>query len=98
MRRAAKVDANQRGMIELLRALGCRVFPTHQVGQGFPDLVCLYQSTVFLVELKDGSKPRSARTLTDAEAAFHAEWQGAPLFVVASDDEALAMLDTLRGL
>lgn len=99
-RRAAKTDTNQRSIVQLLRAVGCRVAPTHMVGEGFPDAVCYdpVSAKVALVEIKDGAKVASARKLTPAEEQFHAEWDGAPLFVVASDDDALAMLDTLRGL
>jgi hypothetical protein len=42
--------------------------------------------------VKDGKKPPSARKLTEAEAAFHAEWPGDNLLIVNSVDEALAVI------
>jgi len=40
-----------------------------------------------LMEIKDGSKPASARKLTKAQEKFHAEWNG-PIYIVTSIDEA----------
>ena len=42
-----------------------------------------------LMEVKDSSKPPSARKLTPAQVIFHAGWKGA-IYVVTSSDEALA--------
>lgn len=41
------------------------------------------------MEVKDGSKPPSARKLTPDEARWHAQWKG-PVFVVNNVSEALA--------
>ena len=93
---AKRTDGNQASIVQLLRAAGCQVFPTHMVGRGFPDLVCAYQGTIFLVEVKDGNKAQSAQRLTPAEIEFHTEWDGAPVYIIANDDDALNMLDELR--
>jgi hypothetical protein len=44
------------------------------------------------MEVKDGSKPPSARRLSDAEQKFHDEWPGNNLHVVNSEAEAIAVL------
>jgi Holliday junction resolvase len=88
--RAAKVDANQAEIVAALRKAGCKVYVASSFGQGFPDLVCLCEGRIFLLEVKDGSKPPSARKLTPEQVKFHAEWDGGPVHVVDSVDAALA--------
>jgi hypothetical protein len=83
MRRAAKIDQNQTLIVKQLRLLGYSVYITSMVGKGFPDLVIGKRNENYLVELKDGSKPPSARKLTDDEAKFIEGWQGT--VIVAHD-------------
>lgn len=94
MRRAAKVDANQREIVAALRAAGCTVQHLHTVGKGCPDILVGYRGTNLLLELKDERKPKSARKLTPDEADWHAKWQG-QVCVVESIDAAL---DLVAGL
>lgn len=89
---AKRVDVNQASIVQLLRAAGCQVFPTHMVGRGFPDLTIGYQGKIALVEVKNGPRGR----LTPAEIEFHTEWAGLPVYIIANDDDALNMLDELR--
>ena len=65
MRRAA-VDANQAEIVKALRKVGATVQPLHRVGQGCPDLAVGHGGVNHMIEVKDGSKPPSARGLTDA--------------------------------
>ena len=85
--RAAKVDANQGEIVEALRAHGCEVLSLAPMGSGCPDLLVWtpYASNgfregldgrTFLIEVKDGSKPPSARKLTPDQVKFHSEWPG----------------------
>lgn len=74
--RARRIDANQNEIVKQLRQLGYSVYITSMVGDGFPDLVIGKRNKNFLVELKDGSKPLSARKLTKAEVDFIDKWQG----------------------
>jgi Holliday junction resolvase len=88
MRRAAKIDANQNLIVKQLRQLGYSVYITSAIGRGFPDLVIGKRNKNYLVELKDGSKPPSARKLTDDEVKFIEDWQGN--VIIAKDlDEIL---------
>lgn len=86
---AAKVDANQGEIVEALRKAGASVSPSHTAGQGFPDLTVGYRGQTYLLEVKDGSLPPSARTLTTPQKIWHEGWRG-HVAVVTSVDEALA--------
>ena len=95
MRRAAKVDRNQAEIVQALRDIGARVKTTHMIGGGFPDLVVEYRRTVWLLEVKDGTKSPSRRRLTPDEERFHALWDCA--VVVKSVDEAIMLLTSYDG-
>ncbi len=89
MRRASKVDRNQSEIVAALRQIGCSVQLLHSVGAGCPDLMVGYRRDTFLLELKDGSKPPSARKKTDAQVIWHDAWRGKPVAVVCNIRQAL---------
>lgn len=91
MRYASRVDSNQPEIVKILRNAGATVFPTHSVGKGFPDIVVGHRGVNYLVEIKDGDKPPSARKLTQDEEKFHAAWRG-DVCIVKNADEALLLL------
>lgn len=91
MRYAARVDANQREIIEALRKAGASVQPLHKVGGGCPDLAVGFRGRNLFFEVKDGSLPPSARRLNDLQAEWHLLWRGS-VHVVTSPAEALAFL------
>lgn len=93
---AAKVDANQGEIVQALRGIGCTVQPLHTVGKGCPDLLCGYRGHNVLIEVKDGSKPQSARKLTPDQVDWHGSWAG-QVHVAASVDEALGVIWRLTG-
>lgn len=75
--RAKKVDANQPDIVKQLRKIpGVTVAHTHVVGDGFVDIIVGHQGVNYLCEIKDPSKPPSARKLTKDEQKFHEEWAG----------------------
>ena len=76
MRRAAKVDDNHGKIVAALRKAGASVHSGAALGQGFPDLIVGYGGRTFLCEVKDGSKPPSARKLTLDQVKFKDNWQG----------------------
>ena len=90
-RRAAKTDANQGAIVAALRSAGVSVQPLHQEGAGVPDLLCGYRGQTYLVEIKDGSKPPSARRLTPRQVEWQSAWRGLPVDVVNNETEALAV-------
>jgi hypothetical protein len=73
MRRAARVDSNHSIVLGAFIACGCEAESTAAMGKGFPDIVAEQKSTgrIFLVEVKDGNKPPSARKITKAQIEFH---------------------------
>lgn len=90
--RAARTDDNHAEIRNGLREIpSMKVADTFSAGNGFPDLVCGYQGRVYLLEVKDGTKPPSKRKLTPEQEKFHAEWSGY-VHVVKSLDEALSIV------
>lgn len=90
MRRAARRDANERRVIDALRACGAYVKQIND--EGLADLLVYYRGHTLILEVKDGDKPPSARALTPAEQKFHDEWPGQNLYIVNSEHEALDIL------
>lgn len=88
MRRAAKVDANQSEIVAALRAVGASVQPLHAVGGGCTDLAVGFRGVNYMIEVKDGDKPPSARKLTPDQVTWHEAWRG-QVCVVKSVEEAL---------
>ena len=76
MRRAAKTDANQGEIVDALRAVGASVQPLHAVGGGVTDLLVGFRGANYLIEVKDGRKPPSARKLTPDQERWHRDWRG----------------------
>jgi hypothetical protein len=92
MRRAARVDQNQAAIVDALRSVGCSVVSLAAVGKGVPDLLVGLRSRNYLLEVKDGNKPPSARKLTEHQEAWHRTWAGQVLTVTSAED-ALRQLD-----
>lgn len=92
MRRAAKTDANQPQIVAALRNVGATVQSLAAVGDGVPDLLVGFQGCTLLLEVKDGSRKKSERQLTDDQTLWHTDWRGGPCIVVNNVDEALAAI------
>lgn len=92
MRRAAKVDANQTEIVQALRQAGAVVQSLAAVGNGCPDLLVGYRNRLFLLEVKDGSKPPSAQKLTPDQVEWHRVWQG-HVVVVNGVESAIAAIN-----
>jgi len=96
MRLDARTDANQNEIVGALRDVGASVAITSALGKGFPDIVAGYRGINYLIEIKDGSKPPSARRLTPDEQEFHDLWRGA-VIVVKNVDEALKAIGAINA-
>jgi hypothetical protein len=94
VRRAAKVDANQREVVAALRGANASVQLLHAVGEGCPDLLVGYKGLNMLLEVKDGSKPPSAQKLTPQQEIWHRDWRGHRV-VVNSPEAALAAIGVI---
>jgi Holliday junction resolvase len=91
VRRAAKVDANQRVIVEALRRVGASVIDLSAVGDGCPDLLVGYRGHTWLIEVKG---PKGS--LTPAQKVLHAEWNGFPIAVVKTVEEAWLLIGAIR--
>jgi hypothetical protein len=96
-RRAAKVDRNQAEIVAALRGIGVSVQPLHAVGGGVPDLLCGQRGVNVLIEVKDGAKPPSKRTLTGEQIDWRDAWRG-QWATVKDVNEALALFGVGRTL
>jgi Holliday junction resolvase len=76
MRKKARVDANQKEIVQELRKRGISVLHTHQLGKGAPDIIVGYMNSNYLIELKDGNKSKSQQRLTKDELDFSLKWRG----------------------
>jgi Holliday junction resolvase len=92
--RAARVDRNQKEIVEAFRKFGCSVLMLHTVGHGCPDIAVGKNKKTVLVEIKDGEKTKSGKELTKDEQKFHDEWQGS-LFIVENLSDVISLV---RGL
>ena len=87
-RYAKRIDANQQALTKALRTVpGVSVWPVNDRC----DLIVGYRGVNYLLEVKDPSKPPSARKLTDAEVKFHEGWQG-QIAVVETFDDCLEVI------
>lgn len=88
----ARVDDNHKAIVAALRKIGCTVLSLAPLGKGAPDvLACTAAGKLFLIEIKDGAKPPSARKLTPDELKFHADWNG-EIAIVESVDDAVRLV------
>ena len=85
MRYAAKRDANEPAIARALRKAGCSVVIVDQPC----DLIVGRAGLTYLLEIKDGSKVKSARKLTKSQQAWRKTWRG-QVATVESESEALA--------
>lgn len=91
----AKADANQPGIVKRFREWGASVLHAHMIGGGAPDIIVGYEGINHLIEIKDGSKPKSAQKLTPDEVIFHSAWRGM-VNIITSDDDVDSFMRSLR--
>lgn len=96
MRRKAATDRNHSEVMNGLRQRGCTVHSTHQLGQGFPDIVVGYSGRTYLFEIKDPEKIPSQRRLTEDEKEWFARWRG-HVSVVHTAEEAWKEIEHERS-
>lgn len=96
MRRHGKVDANQKEIIQALRHVGAGVQSLANIGGGCPDLLVGFRQNNYLLEVKDGAKPPSARKLTTDQVWWHEIWPG-KVCVVKDCKQALKAIGVRHG-
>jgi len=83
-------DANQQGIIKMLREFGATVVDLQNVGNGCPDLLVGYRGRTFLVEVKS-----EIGKLNKRQEAFHKSWRGDKILVVRSPMDAMTEMMTI---
>jgi len=92
VRRAARIDGNQKRMDELARACGAHiVFASAAPSLGFDRIYVLRQP--FICEIKDPAQPPSRRRLTDNEQKAKADIEaaGGQYHILETDDDMLRL-------
>jgi len=84
--RNAKVDLNQKAVVEALRAIGASVQSLAPVGQGVPDLLVGWRNRNYLIEVKT-----LKGKLTEPQVKWHGDWKGT-VHVVRTAKEAIEVL------
>lgn len=90
---AHRRDDNHAEIVEALRIAGWFVLDTSQAGGGVPDLFAVRRGRIVPVEVKDGSKPPSARKLSPSEQRVHQAClaAGVPVVVVETIEDAVRL-------
>lgn len=89
--RAAKVDKNQKEIVEALRKIGCTVQILSSVGKGCPDILVGYRSKNHLIEIKDGKASKADQVLTPDQVKWHNDWNG-QVDIARSVDDAIKIV------
>ena len=94
MRRRAKADDNQAMIVAVFRKMGASVCHVHSIPHAL-DLIIGFKNQDVRIEIKDGSKPPSARRLTEGEAKTIKEWRGRPPVVIECEDDVIKLLESM---
>jgi len=90
MRRAAKVDASQEGIVEALESLECRVQSLAALGHGVPDLVACRGSEVYWIECKTPKASRGQKLNSNQQT--WAERMQVRVYVISTPEQAIELL------
>lgn len=75
MIRAARKDRNHNEIAKAFESFGWSILDISQL-KNCADIVVARAGVTFVIEIKDGKKPKSARKLTDGEQSFKDRWRG----------------------
>lgn len=92
-----RVDGNHRQIVQALHQVGAVVIDVHAL-PGALDLLVAYRGILMLLEIKDGTKPKSAQKLTPMEVATIEAIRavGGRVEVVTSVDDALRAIGAIK--
>lgn len=94
MKKFGRTDANHVKIVKALRDARCSVVSLAPLGSGVPDLLVARCGVMWLIEVKDGTKPPSQRRLTPDQLEWISKWK-AHVYVVESVGEALKVVTVL---
>lgn len=97
-RHAFRKDANHADIKGTLELLGAGIYDAASDGSPY-DFLVFRRGQIFIVEVKDGKKPQSARKLSVKEVRLHdlARQHGVDIHIIKTEDEALALLGARRA-
>ena len=84
---AKRVDSNQKEIVKAFKELGCSVFDTSRIGQGFPDLVIGKNQITVLCEIKKDNKAK----FTAAQDLFMMNWRCSTAVRISDIDRAISL-------
>jgi len=96
LRRKAKRDVNEGGIVDGLRQIGATVDRINE--EDLPDLLVGFRGKNFLIEIKAPSGPRggvSGRTLSTGQLKWAMGWRG-QIDMARDLDEALRIIGAVR--
>ena len=93
-----RTDGNQQAIIGALRDEGLSVCSLASVGGGAPDLLIGSAGQTFLVEVKNGGKSPSARTLTADQRRWVKRWTGSEVRILTDTDQATSWARTIAAV
>ena len=96
MRRKAKRDVNEGGIVDGLRGIGASVNRINE--EDLPDLLVGFRGKNYLIEIKAPPGPRggvSGRTLTTGQLKWAMDWRG-QIDMARDLDEALRIIGAVR--
>lgn len=85
--RRARIDNNQKDIVDRLRAAGFSVVCLHTVGNGCPDIAVGIDGKTYLIEIKS-----DAGKLTGKQEAFFQGWRGCA-FVARSFEQIIETIE-----
>jgi hypothetical protein len=96
-RRANRKDANHAAIARLLQQVGAHVIDAAAAPTLGFDLLVAYRGKIYIMEVKDGSKPPSERQLTPNEQEQQAALtrHGVMYHIVLSEDDALKVIGAI---
>jgi hypothetical protein len=91
-------DANHKAIVDALRRVGGHWIDTTGDPSTGLDGIAVYRGVVHLCEIKDGSKPPSARKLTDREMTrkVEVEARGVKYNIIVSEEAMLKLIGAIR--
>jgi hypothetical protein len=91
---AKRVDSNQKEIVKVFKDLGCSVFDTSRIGQGFPDLVIGKNQKTVLVEIKSSTSAKYSA----AQDLFMMNWRGSTVVRINDIDGAIRLVKLLDNV
>ncbi len=94
---AKRSDKNQPNIVGTFRKMGFSVQSLHETGRGVFDLIIAKQGLNVFVEVKNGKKSPSARTLTPPQKRWHFGWTGMRC-IVTCEEEAVSVAGQINDM